>query len=97
MADYDIGKAFSAIENELIASMIRNLERHKAEEIAEGMNWSQWQVEQLNALDEYKRRNAKKYGTKFSTINDRIEEMLTDSYTDGATKQERDILRSIKK
>lgn len=97
MADYDIGNAFSAIENELISSMIRNLERHKAEEIAEGMNWSQWQVEQLNALDEYKRRNAKKYGTRFSSINDKIEEMLTDSYNDGATKQERDILRSIKK
>lgn len=97
MADYDIGNAFSAIESELIASMIRNLERHKAEEIAEGMNWSQWQVEQLNALDEYKRRNAKKYGTRFSSINDKIEEMLTSSFNDGSTAQERDILKTIKK
>lgn len=32
MSDYDIGKAFEKIENELIASMIRNLSRHRAEE-----------------------------------------------------------------
>ena len=32
MSDYDIGKAFEKIENELIASMIRNLDRHRAEE-----------------------------------------------------------------
>lgn len=97
MVDYDVGKAFEEIENELISSMIRNLKRHKAEEIAEGMNWSQWQVEQLKSLDEYKRRNAQKYGTRFSSINEKIEEMLTDSYNDGATKQEQDILKSIKK
>ena len=32
---YDIGKAFDRIENELIASMIRNIRRHKVEEIKE--------------------------------------------------------------
>ena len=32
-SEYDIGAAFEAIENELIASMIRNMRRHKIEEI----------------------------------------------------------------
>lgn len=31
--DYDIEKAFRAIEDELIASMMRNLDNHRAEEI----------------------------------------------------------------
>lgn len=97
MADYDIGAAFAAIEDELISSMIRNLERHKVEEIAEGMQWSQWQVEQLKALEDYKRKAAQKFGAKFSSINDKIEEMLTSSFNDGATTQERDILKAIKK
>ena len=44
--DYDIEKAFRAIEDELIASMIRNLDGHRAEETKEGFNWTQWQVEQ---------------------------------------------------
>lgn len=30
LADYDIGAAFEAIEDELIASMIRNMDRHRA-------------------------------------------------------------------
>ena len=29
--EYDIGKAFEAIENELIASMMRNMRSHKEE------------------------------------------------------------------
>ena len=34
-SEYDIGAAFEAIENELIASMIRNMRRHKIAEIDE--------------------------------------------------------------
>ena len=41
--EYDIEEAFRAIEDELIASMMRNLEGHRAEEIEEGYNWTQWQ------------------------------------------------------
>lgn len=33
--EYDVGSAFEAIEEELISSMIRNMERHKLEEIEE--------------------------------------------------------------
>ena len=43
---YDIGAAFEAIEDELTASMIRNMKRHKAEEAKEGYEWAQWQAEQ---------------------------------------------------
>lgn len=43
--EYDIAKALRRVENELINSMMRNLERHKAEEVEEGYNWTAWQVE----------------------------------------------------
>lgn len=46
---YDITVALKKIEDELIASMIRNMDRHRAEEDKEGLLWSQWQVEQLKA------------------------------------------------
>ena len=58
--EYDIEKAFRAIENELIASMIENVDAHKAEETEQGYNWTQWQVEQLAALEKYKKENKKK-------------------------------------
>lgn len=48
--EYDIGAAFEAIENELIASMIRNMESHKQEEIGEDKQWSMWQTEMLLSL-----------------------------------------------
>ena len=51
---YDIGAAFEAIENELMASMIRNMKRHKAEESDEKMQWSMWQTEMLKSLEKYK-------------------------------------------
>lgn len=40
--EYDIGAAFSAIEEELIASMMRNMARHRAEETKEGIQWAMW-------------------------------------------------------
>ena len=49
---YDVGAAFRRIEDELISSMIRNLDNHRAQESAEGFQWSQWQVEQLKALED---------------------------------------------
>ena len=69
MSDYNIRSAFERIENELIASMIRNMKRHREWEDDEGFNWEQWQALQLKNLEEYKRRNPKIFGKKFREIN----------------------------
>lgn len=95
--DYDIEKAFRAIEDELIASMIRNLDHHRAEETKEGFNWTQWQVEQIKALERYKAENKKKFTKSFSNINDSIEAMIFAARQAGGTEQEQKILRAIKK
>ena len=95
MADYDIGEAFRAIEHELIASMTRNLTNHKVEELVEGYEWAQWQAMQLEALEEYKRRNAAKFPKQFSDINSRIEQEINTSYSAAQTAQEREILKRI--
>ena len=69
MTEYDIGGAFKAIEDELIASMIRNMDRHRAEETKEGVEWSMWQAEQLKALEKYKRDNQKRFKGRFQDLN----------------------------
>ena len=61
VADYDVRAAFSAIEEELIASMMRNLANHRAQETAEGIQWSQRQVAQLAPLEPYKTRNRTRF------------------------------------
>lgn len=95
--DYDIEKAFRAIEDELIASMMRNLDNHRAEEIEMGFNWTQWQVEQIKALERYKAENKKKFTKQFSNINDSINAMIYAARQAGGTEQEQKILRAIKK
>lgn len=94
---YDIGEAFEAIENELIASMIRNLRRHKQEEIDEKKQWSMWQTEQLKALEKYKKFNQKKYGQKFKDINKKIQALISIARSEGEMSQEVAILEAIRK
>lgn len=94
--DYDITAAFQAIEDELIASMIRNMDRHRAEETKEGYEWSMWQAEQLKALEKYKRENQKKYRKQFQQINQEIEDLIRQARVAGGMEQELKILKAIK-
>ena len=97
MNEYDITAAFKVIEDELIASMIRNMDRHRAEEIREGYEWSMWQAEQLKALEKYKRNNQKKYRKQFQRINGEIEELIRKARQTGSMQQEIRILQAIRK
>lgn len=94
---YDISIAFAAIEDELIASMIRNMRRHKVEEIDEKKQWTMWQVEQLKALEKYRKDNQKKIGKKFSILNGQIDALIRVARDEGEMQQEIQILNAIKK
>lgn len=93
---YDVGVAFEAIENELIASMIRNMRRHKLEEIDEDKQWTMWQALQLKALEKYKKDNKKKYGKQFKDINDQIKALISISRSEGEMAQEIAVLEAIR-
>ncbi len=97
MNDYDITAAFEAIENELIASMMRNMSRHRAEETKEGYEWSMWQAEQLKALEKYRRENQKRYKKQFKSINKQIAVLIQQARQEGNMEQEIKILQAIKK
>lgn len=96
MADYDIGAAFEAVEEELIASMMRNMRRHRLEEIDEGFQWSMWQAEQLKNLEQYRLRNQRHFKGKFKGINAEIDEALKKAFEVGGLEQEEKILKAIK-
>lgn len=95
--EYNLAEAFQRIENELMASMIRNMDRHRAEETEEGYNWSMWQTEQLKALEKYKRNNQRKYRKQFKNINNQIEKLIRQARQTGNMQQEIRILQAIKK
>ena len=93
--EYDIVAAFRRIEEELIQSMIRNMDRHRAEETEEGFEWSMWQTEQLKALEKYKRNNQKKYKKQFASMNREIESLIREARARGNMDQEIEILQAI--
>lgn len=93
---YEISRAFEAIENELTASMIRNLKKHTVEEVKEGKEWAQWQVVQLRELEKYRKVNKKKFGKEFTKINSRIDAMIRAAEENGRADQEKAILEAIK-
>lgn len=95
--EYDIGAAFEAIENELIASMIRNMRRHKVEEVNEDKQWSMWQTEQLRSLEKYRKQYQKKFGSRFQNINAKIKALINAANDEGMMDQEQEILKAILK
>lgn len=95
MNEYDIEKAFAAIEEELIASMMRNMQRHKDWETEEGFRWTMWQAEQLKALEKYKRQNKKKFERRFNEINGSIKMLVEQARQAGGLDQELEILEAI--
>lgn len=94
--EYEIGAAFAAIEEELTASMMRNMKRHRAEETKEGIQRSMWQAEQLKTLERYKRENKRRYTGKFQSLNREIEELIRKARETGGMEQERAILNAVR-
>ncbi len=77
--------------------MIRNMKRHKLEEVGEDMQWSMWQAEQLKALEKYRKNNQEKFGGKFKKLNSKIEGLIRVARDEGNMHQEIAILEAIKK
>lgn len=96
MPEYDIVAALQSMEEELILSMKRNLQRHLKEEADEGFEWTQWQAEKLNSIARYRAQNAKIIGEYTSTIPDKIDEMIQTSYVSGKNQEEIRILEALK-
>ena len=96
MANYDISEVFQKIEEDMIASMSRNLKRHLQTEKDEDLNYTMWQAEQLSALNEFKRKNSTHFKKSFSTINEQIEDVLRKAHETGEMEQEIKILEAIR-
>jgi hypothetical protein len=95
MTEYDIIEIFREMETDLINSMVRTLKKHLKDEDIEDINWSQWNVEMLKGLDEYRKNNAEIVGRYDERTMNNLETLLKTTYKGEALKQERDILRNI--
>lgn len=90
----EIAEAFGRIEEDLLESMFRNLERHTVEEAESGFEWAQWQAAQLAELEKYARSNGYNYGPRFAELNARMEECIQRAFENGHANAEAQLLQA---
>ena len=88
----EIAKIFEEIELRLIASLKRNLSRHKAEEEKEGFEWSAWQAEKLNNIDNFRKENAQIADEYVDVIDDETRQLMTDQFHEGEQVAEQSVI-----
>ena len=88
----DIARIFEEIELRLIASLKRNLSRHKAEEEKEGFEWSAWQAEKLNNIDNFRKENAQIADEYVDVIDDGTRQLMTDQFHEGEHTAEQSVI-----
>ena len=88
----DIARIFEEIELRLIASLKRNLSRHKAEEEKEGIEWSAWQAEKLNNIDNFRKENAQIADEYVDVIDDETRQLMTDQFHEGEHTAEQSVI-----
>lgn len=79
----DIAKIFEEIELKLIASLKRNLSRHKAWEKEEGFKWSAWQAEKLKNIERFRRENQGILGEYTDVIDRETRTLMQEEFKEG--------------
>ena len=93
----DIAKIFEEIELRLIASLKRNLSRHKAEEQKEGFEWSAWQAEKLNNIDKFRKENAQIVNEYVDVIDEETRQLMTEQFHEGEQVAEQSVIEASEK
>jgi hypothetical protein len=98
MLDYkDIAKIFEEMELRLIASLKRNLSRHKAEEQKEGFKWSAWQAEKLKNIDKFRKENQNILGEYIDVIDKETRQLMIEQFREGEQVAEQSVIEASEK
>lgn len=90
---YDVGEAFRVIENKLIDDIMTNLSSNSAK----STDIKNFAVEEMKRLEDFRLSSAGKYNGDFEEINEKVSEIIADSYNNGVSAEQRKILKAIQK
>ncbi len=90
----DIARIFEEIELRLIASLKRNLSRHKQEEQKEGFEWSSWQAEKLKNIDSFRRENLDIVNEYVDVIDSDTRRLMAEQFNEGERLAEESVSES---
>lgn len=85
---YDIRDIFEQMTMGLIASLRRNLTRHRDDELKEGFRWEMWQASKLRALAGYQRTNRKLIRSALKEAEQLTGAVIKESYDASIRRQE---------
>lgn len=86
MTAREIAGLFEELELRLVASLKRNLARHKAWEKAEGFEWEAWQAAKLREMRRFRRENQRLVGEYAPAIDQETRRMLLEQYGEGGSE-----------
>ena len=78
-----IVRIFEEIEQRLVQSLRRNLNRHKDEEKQYEKDWSAWQAEKLHSLERFRKENAGIMAEFTEQIDDSTREIMQQEFAQG--------------
>lgn len=85
---YDIARIYSEMELYLVASMIRNYERHLKEQKKLGFKWEQWQLIQLRRIYRFRKESRRIIRGSSKAVKGAAKQLLIESYGAGKGKVE---------
>lgn len=87
---YDIAQIYAEMELYLVASMIRNYERHLKEQEKLGFKWGQWQLIQLRRIYRFRKESRRIIRDSSKAVKGAAKQLLIESY--GASKGKVEVL-----
>ncbi len=87
----DIAQFFVEIELQLIASLKRNLQRHRNWEKAEGFEWPAWQAEKLKHIDRFRRQNKAILNEYTPVIDAETKALMQEQFIEGQKQVDKEI------
>lgn len=94
MTAEEIAELFREMEDNLFASMARNMGAHEAWEEEEGFEWVQWQAEQIKGLRAFREEIQDLVNATYDKAKPAMEQMLTDAYHYAGERAAFDLKRS---
>jgi len=92
---YDIGRIFTEMTLSLVASLKRNLSRHKREEEKVDFKFDQWQLAKLRNIKEYRKANKQITDQAFKEADKLVDEVLLDSFNTGEQIVEQAVKKTV--
>lgn len=95
-SDYDVENAISRTEERLINDLIKQLKKKSSMEMIEKGDIDLWEIDQLKALEEYKKRNREYF--KENSYDDLLEQIKTElekQYKKGGESTQKQINKAI--